>query len=318
MLGKLLRPVVAGAGITGALAALNRGLRERSELPRNHLGGTQHRWRWRGYEIFATELGAGPLVILVHGIYAGASSYEFRKLAPLLAQSHRVIAFDLLGCGLSDHPALPYSAELFVEQIVDSLREFGTEPTAVVGAALGGAFSIVATARAADRIVKLVTIAPSGLAGVLDTPPGPAQLAIGAAFRTPLAGEAMWNALASPPSLRSFLRREAYADPAAVTPAIIEHYSAMTHTPGARYVAAAFAAGELNCNVARDLPFVESPLLVLWGERASATNPLANAREYVSLAKNARLATFSQSGLLPHEEEPQAVAAAIEAFLSAA
>ena len=316
MLRKLLRPVVAGAGITGAIAALNRGLRDRSELPRNHLGGMQHRWRWRGYDIFATELGEGPLVLLVHGVYAGASSYEFRKLAPLLAKHHRVVAFDLLGCGLSDHPALPYSAELFVEQIVDALREFGSEPTAVVGTALGGAFSIVATARAADRITKLVAITPSGLRGVLDTPPGPAQLALGAAFRAPLAGEAMWNALSSPFSLRSFLRREAYFDPASVTSDVIEHYTAMTHTPGARYVPAAFVGGELNCNVARDLPFVESPMLILWGEHASATNPLANAQEYVSLAKDARLQTFARSSLLPHEEEPEAVAAAIEAFLS--
>ena len=52
----------------------------------------------------------GRLVLLVHGIYAGASSYEFRKIAPLLAKRHRVIAFDLLGCGLSEMPDLQYSA----------------------------------------------------------------------------------------------------------------------------------------------------------------------------------------------------------------
>jgi pimeloyl-ACP methyl ester carboxylesterase len=67
--------------------------------------------------------------------------------------------------------------------------------------------------------------------------------------------------------------------------------------------------------VARDLPFLSAPLLVLWGERASATNPRSNADEFLRLTRNARLSTFAHSGLLPHEEEPEAVAAALEAFL---
>jgi len=315
VLKKLLRPLAAGAGITGAVAALNRGLRERSELPHNHLGGVQHRWQWRGYDIFATELGTGPLVILVHGISAGASSYEFRKLAPLLAERHRVVAFDMLGCGLSDKPNLPYSAELFVEQIVDALREFGTEPTTVIGSSLGAAFAIRATARASDRITKLVTIAPTGLGGVLDAAPSPVQSALGTVIRTPIAGEAMFNALVSGPSLRLFLTRQAYGDAASVTAEVLAHYSAVTHQPGARYVPAAFLSGALTCNVARDLPFVEAPVLVVWGERAATVNPASNAREYVSLARSATLATFAHSALLPHEEEPAAVNAAIEAFL---
>lgn len=313
---KLLRPLIAGAGLAGTLAAINRGLRD-APLPTNHLGGVQRRWNWRGYDIFAAEAGSGPLIVLVHGIYAGASSYEFRKLFPLLAASHRVVAFDLLGCGLSDRPNLAYSGELFVEQVVDALGEFGAEPTVLVASSMGAAFAIRATARASDRVSHLVTICPTGLGGVLDGDPTPAQRAVTALLRSPLTGEVLFNALASRPSLRWFLEHQSYADKASVTPEVIEAYYAVTHQPGARFVPAYFVGGGLNINVARDLPFIDVPLLVAWGERAPSISALSNASEFLKLARRGTLATFPNSGLLPHEEEPQAMCAVIEDFLVA-
>jgi pimeloyl-ACP methyl ester carboxylesterase len=315
-LKKLLRPFLAGAGVAGTVAAINRGLRD-AALPTNHLGGTQRRWAWRGYDIFATEAGSGPLVLLVHGIYAGASAYEFRKLFPLLAESRRVVAFDLLGCGLSERPNLAYSAELFVEQIVDALGEFGAEPTTLIGSSLGGAFSIRAAARAADRVAHLVTICPTGLGGVLDRDPTSVQGSISALIRSPVVGEALFNGLASRPSLRWFLEHQSYCDKSSVTPEVLDHYYAVTHQPGARYVPAYFIGGGLNVNVARDLPFITAPLLIAWGENAPTVNKLPNAYEFMKLARHGKLVTFPASGLLPHEEEPQAVHSAIETFLGA-
>ncbi len=315
-LKKALQPLGALAGLTGAAALVNRRLRESGSLPTDHVGGVRRRWTWRGYEIFATELGAGPTVLLVHGIYAGASSYEYRYLAPLLARKHRVVAFDLLGCGLSEMPNLDYSADLFVEQIVDAIGEFSDAPMTLVGSSLGAAFAIRAALRANDRVASLVTIAPTGL-GVLDRDPSGGQRAAKAVFASPIVGEAAFNGLASRPSIAWFLRNQSYADPATITPEMLDHYYAVTHQPGARFVPAHFVGGYLNCNVARDLPFVEAKLLVLWGERASRINPVARAAEYVRLAKDARVETFPHSGLLPHEEEPAATALAIERFVAA-
>jgi len=315
---KALRPVGAVAGITGAAALLNQRLRH-SVLPTNHLGGVRIPWQWRGHEIFVTELtplgpATEPPVLLVHGIYAGASSFEFRKLAPLLARRRRVVALDLLGCGLSAMPNLSYSAELFVEQIVDALGEFFDGPMTLAGSSLGAALSIRAALRAPDRVRRLVTICPTGLAGVLSADPALLQRATGALFRAPLVGETAFNGLASHALLSWHLRKRTYADPASVTPEIVAHYYAVAHQPGARFVPAQFAGGALNLDIARDLPFVEAPLLVLWGEDAPLTDPLEYANEYVRLARDARLETFANAGLLPQEETPEAVAAAIVAF----
>ncbi|MBD5656928.1 MAG: alpha/beta fold hydrolase, partial [Candidatus Eremiobacteraeota bacterium] len=316
-LKKTLRPLGALAGLTGAAALVNRSLREQGPLPLDHIGGSRRPWTWRGYDIFVTELGAGSPILLIHGIYAGASSYEFRNLAPLLAERHRVVALDLLGCGLSAMPNLEYSAELFVEQIVDALGEFFDGPMTLIGSSLGGAFAIRAALRAPDRVTKLAVICPTGLAGVLDGEPAPAQRAAGAVFRSPLAGETAFNGLASKVSLRWFLRTQSYGDPVRITNDVIDHYYAVTHQAGARYVPAAFVGGKLNIDVARDLPFVEAPLLVLWGDRASSTNPLEHAPEYVRLARDGRLETIATAGLIPHDEMATATAVAIETFIDA-
>ncbi len=317
-LKRWLPPLVAGFGGLGAVAALNRSLRDGSDLPQNHLGGVQRRWTWRGHEIFATEAGSGPLVVLVHGIYAGASSYEYRHLFPLLARTHRVVAFDFLGCGLSDKPNIAYDPELFVEQIVDAFAEFGSEPLTLVGSSLGAAYAIRAAVRASDVVKQLVTMCPTGLVGVLDGPPTPPQQAITALVRSPLAGEAFFNALSSKASIGWFLRTQTYGEKARVTPEIVENYYAVTHQPGARYVPAYFVGGGLNCNVARDLPFVAAPVLVLWGERASGINPVKNAGAYLELARHGTLQVLKSSGLVPHEEEPEAVAQAIAAAMPVA
>ena len=312
---KVLRPLGA-IGLTGAAAMLvNRGLRASGPLPVDHIGGVRRRWQWRGYDIFATELGDGPPLLLVHGIYAGASSYEFRKIAPLLAKRHKVIAFDLLGCGLSEMPDLEYSAELFVEQIVDAIGEFASEPLTLVASSLGAAFAVRAAARVTDRVRHLVLSCPTGL-GILDEEANAAQRAITALVRSPVVGEAAFNGLSSRPSIGWFLRTQSYGSPASATPEVIDHYYAVAHQPGARYVPAYFVGGGLNCDVARDLPFVEAPILILWGEHASKTSPLERAQEFVRLAKDARLVTLPDSGILPLEEEPETCAEAIEAFVA--
>ena len=225
------------------------------------------------------------------------------------------MAFDLLGCGLSEMPDLEYSAELFVEQIVDAMREFAAEPMTVVASSLGAAFAIRAAARAPERVGHLVLSCPTGL-GILDAEPRLSRRALTMFLHAPVAGEAAFNGLASRGSLAWFLRTQSYAAPASVTPEVVDHYYAVTHQPGARFVPAYFVGGGLNCDVARDLPFVEAPVLIVWGERASKTSPVEKAHEFVRLAKDGQLVTLPASGLLPLEEEPEKSCEAIEAFLT--
>ncbi len=301
----------------GLIAANNLRLRAAPGSLRNQLDGVERRWRWREYDLFAVEAGSGPFVLLVHGIYAGSSSYEFRRLFPLLARDHRVVAIDLLGNGASDRPNIEYNAELFVEQIIAAVDAFGDDgAAAIVGSSLGGAFSIRAAARLGDRVRALAVICPTGLNGALDRAHRPGGTQTTAAFRAPFVGETLFNMLAARPTLRWFLENQAYADPANITDDVIREYWLQTHQRGARYVPAHFVGGRLNCDVSVDLPRVSAPVLVVWGEDAVFPSPLRDAQAYVLSAKDGHLASFPGARLLPQEEQPVALAASLERFLA--
>jgi pimeloyl-ACP methyl ester carboxylesterase len=313
---RCIRPAGVLAAVAGIIAVVNRGLRTANRPPHDPIAGAHRRWTWLGHEMSATELGDGePAILLIHGISAGASSHEYRVLAPLLAEHRRVITLDLLGCGLSGHPNIDYSADLFVDQIIAALCEFTSSPAIVAGSGLGAAFAIRAAVRVPKQISHVIAICPEGLneqhSGVRAILHGSG----GTIMRSPVLGEAISNAFATTASLRRELTRHVYADQASVTPEVLAHYYALTHQPGARFVPAAYTAGALSCDVARDLPFIGAPLLICWGTRASRSNSPENADEYMQLAVDARLVMFAHSATRPHEEEAEAVAAAIEAFL---
>jgi pimeloyl-ACP methyl ester carboxylesterase len=312
--------VAAGAAIAGAfgaLRALSRAPRAKPGQAVSAIGATEVRWTWRGYDLFACEAGTGPLVVLVHGIYAGSSSLEFRHLFWLLARRYRVVALDLLGNGLSAKPNLTYDAGLFADQIVDAVSHFGPRAACVVGASLGGAFVIRAAVRLDEQIDSIVAICPTGLAGTLDRPPGAAGRAITRLVRSPLLGQALFNGLASRASLRWFLTNQAYSNAASVTSAIIDHYWTLTHQPGARFVPAHFVGGALNCDISADVPRVAKPILVAWGAKSRLPSPIRYGRAFAKLARNAEITTLPHSRLLPQEEEPELLAERIVEFVEA-
>ena len=65
----------------------------------------------RGRRLFVIDLPAereaGPPVLILHGF--PTSSIDWREIVPSLRRERRVVAFDLLGLGLSEKPDQPYS-----------------------------------------------------------------------------------------------------------------------------------------------------------------------------------------------------------------
>jgi pimeloyl-ACP methyl ester carboxylesterase len=61
-------------------------------------------FQWRGLPIFVQDSGATdkPVLLMIHGF--PTASYDFHLLWPQLAETHRLIAFDMLGYGYSAKP----------------------------------------------------------------------------------------------------------------------------------------------------------------------------------------------------------------------
>ena len=130
------------------------------------LEGAKHLFRFREGDIFyaaAGPQGAQP-ILLLHSTHLSASSFEWRRNFSALSQEFRVYAPDLLGFGLSDRPALDYSANTYVTFISDFVREVIGRPVMIVARGQSAAFSTRAAYLDPPLFSRLVLISPTGIA----------------------------------------------------------------------------------------------------------------------------------------------------------
>lgn len=121
-----------------------------------------NRWRRRKAPLLTvtSEVGAGPAVVLIHGI--ASSSVTFENLVPLIEQSHRVISIDLLGFGQSPAPdAATFTIEEHVDSLARTLDSLNLrEPFVLVGHSMGGLIATRYAATEKGRLRKLVLVSP--------------------------------------------------------------------------------------------------------------------------------------------------------------
>ena len=96
------------------------------------------------------EAGEGDPVLLLHGW--PQHWYAWRKVIPLLGDSHRVIAPDLRGFGWTDAPRGGYGTAELVEDLLALLDALDLDRVFVVGHELGGRLGFHLSLRAPDRV----------------------------------------------------------------------------------------------------------------------------------------------------------------------
>jgi pimeloyl-ACP methyl ester carboxylesterase len=294
--------VLKGTGVVLGAAATYNAVVRRSVAPlRNLLGGEERAVLWRGHRIAYTRRGTGTPVLLIHGIHAAASSFEWRHNVESLSSHHTVYAIDLLGFGRSDRPSIRYSSRLYLALLSEFVTKVIGEPCTLVGTSLAAAYAITLGARDPGRFPSLVAVAPTGLVRQSRRAGAGADVAR-LMVDTPLVGTAMFNALVSRKSLRSFLQRT-YADDRAVTETLLDRYYQAAHQPGARHAPAAFFAGQLNIDIAAALRRLSQPLLIVWGAQAVEA-PVDDLLGFRSLHPDAEVAIIDRAGDLPHDERP--------------
>ena len=308
------RSVLAVAGTVGGLAALNARLGRIGGALSNPLGGETRYYRWRGRDLAYAVAGEGEPLLLVHGIYAGASSLEFRKNFAALSERFRVYALDLLGCGLSERPRRRYGPEDVRSQVEDFAREEIGEAAHLVASSLSGALSVPALVESPRLFKRAVLICPTGY-GSLERPSGYPGDAIYGLFLAPVLGDTLYHAIASRRGIRYYLERMAYHDPRLVTEELVESYYRVAHQKGAKYLPAAFVSGKLNLGVAEYWPRVPHRTLICWGQEARTT-PVSEVEEFVRRNPRSEPRVFRDAALLPHDERAEVFNREVREFLS--
>ena len=223
-------------------------------------------------------LGAGPPVLLVHGL--GGSSRWWRSTEQALAESHRVILPELPGFGFGPGAA-PFRLAEAPDVLRGLLEGLGLARAHLVGHSLGALACAGLAARAPHAVGRLVMIAPP--------------------VRTAGAG-LLSNAL---PALRTILGLPAAA-------AVMVASDILGRSPLAMLRA---AAELLVTEHARELAAILAPTLLLWGAR-DALVPASGARELAGLIGGAQLRLIPAAGHVPMLDRPDAVIRELTAFLT--
>jgi len=104
--------------------------------------------------------GTGEPVICIHGL--GATKGSFLPTVAALADRFRMISLDLPGFGDSTKPILaPYHPPFFARAVVDLLKAMGIRRAHLIGNSMGGRVALELGLRHADRVRKIVCLAPS-------------------------------------------------------------------------------------------------------------------------------------------------------------
>jgi pimeloyl-ACP methyl ester carboxylesterase len=298
------RNVLFGGGAAAIAGAAAYNVLAKRDVPEleNLIGGDERWFGWRGWQVAYTVRGRGPAVLLVHGIHAAASSYEWRANVHELARHHTVYAIDLLGFGRSSRPNTVYSARLYQALLDDFVEQVVRTPCALVASSLSAAYAIALAARNPGQYPALIVIAPTGLVRLADPATSGGDITR-FAFGTPVLGTAAFNGLVTRASLRRYLEK-VYASDACVTEELVDVYYWAAHQPGAKFAPSAFIGGKLNVDVRRPLRSLRQPTLLVWGEQADMT-PLDEAHNFLAIKPDLELSILSPAGDLPHDERSE-------------
>ena len=101
--------------------------------------------------------GDGRPVLMVHG--NPTWSFYYRRLIQALSPSHRTIAVDHIGCGLSDKPQdYRYQLSQHISNLVELIESLDLRQTTLIAHDWGGAIGIGAVQQCSDRFDRIVLL----------------------------------------------------------------------------------------------------------------------------------------------------------------
>jgi pimeloyl-ACP methyl ester carboxylesterase len=241
--------------------------------------------------------GDAPPLLFLHGL--GGIWQNWLLNIPAFMDSHRCLAVDLPGFGLSEKPDGEISIPGFAHTVDRVCDELGVEEPVVVGNSMGGFVGAELAVSFPTRVSKLVLVAAAGLSTEYLT-----REPLLAGARAFMVLTARTGLRGSPVVKRRRLRRLALAP-------IVRYPEKLSVPLATELVGGANAPGFIDSFEAlmtysfRDrLERIEVPVLIVWG-RNDMLVPVDDAEMFEHLiGDNAHSVIFEDTGHLPMLERP--------------
>ena len=266
-----------------------------------------------GHRVNFNIAGQGPPVVLIHGVAGRAAQWD--QSVQLLAETHTVIAPDLLGHGDSAKPRGDYSLGAHASGIRDLLVGLNIERASVVGHSLGGGIAMQFAYQFPERCQRLILVSSGGL-GQDVHPLLRAATLPGSEIVLPLLAHPRVVEVASlvpralgqigvrtRPDLTEMARGYQSLSNADARSAFIHTLRAVIDPTGQR----------INASDRLYLA-AKMPSLIIWGRRDRII-PVEHAQPAHEAMPGSRLELFDESGHFPHLDDPVRFARTLEQFL---
>lgn len=254
-----------------------------------------------GQKIHYIEAGAGPNVILLHGLGGDVSNWELT--IPALASRYHVWAPDQIGFGASDKPMINYRIATLVDFLEAFCKKLAIDKAAVVGNSLGGWTAMAFALAHPERVEKLVLVDSAGYS-FAHSPVKPSREMMMALNASTVAGARMLlsvifanQSLASQANAQMLFERHLRNNDGYTINQFIE---SMLRGED-------FVDGKLDA--------IKVPTLVVWG-RADHLVPLASGEQLAKDIAGAQLTVFDGCGHVPQMECAGPFNAALAKFLA--
>jgi pimeloyl-ACP methyl ester carboxylesterase len=270
-------------------------------------------------DVFAVSLGAGPDVVLVHGMLD--SSFTWRLVAPALAEHHRVHVVDLPGFGFSSKPeGARYETAWLADELVAILDALQVQRAFLVGNSMGGHVATEVAIRHPERVAGLVLLGASGVPEPVDVAAKRSSSAGSGdepwavrLLRQPM-GQAIVRALPTRNLLRGSLE-PAYYRPEDLSEERLSAWQAPLQTENGMAAYLARSRQPVPAERAKAIRGIRAPTLVIAGHDDRMV-PESTASTYHELIPDSELQVWPKTGHMIQEQRPERVVSEVTRWVA--
>ena len=235
------------------------------------------------------ERGAGKPIIILHGLMGGLSNFQgVSDYFP--SKGYRVLIPEL---PIYDMPMLKTTVKNFAKFLEEFIEFKGLEDVILLGNSLGGHIGLLHTKLYPKMVKALVITGSSGLY----------EKAMGDGY--PRRGD------------YEFIRKKAqdvFYDPEVATKEIVDEVFATVNDRMKLVKTLAIAKSAIRHNMSKDLPHMQTPTCIIWGENDTVTPPEV-AKEFHELLPDSNLFWIEKCGHDPMMEHPEEFNSVLETWL---
>lgn len=306
--------IMLGTLVTTSLHVLNRI--QFSHLQKHKLLVEKEHleYEWRFGKISYRRTGCGNPILVVHDLTVGSSSYEYHRIIDELSKTNEVFSIDLLGYGLSEKPDITYTNYLYVQLLIDFIKNVIGKKTDIIATGDSAPIAVMACHNDPEVFNRLIFINPQNLFRLNQIPSKQTKI-LKLLIESPILGTFVYNILTMPHIIEEDFYHKYFCNPMKVKEKYILSWLEAAHLPDyrAKHVFASYTGKYMNANIIHALKEINHSIYIIAGEEKEDNQTIIENYEYYNTS--IETAYIPKTKQLPHLEKPEEVLSQLQLFL---